>query len=137
LVDLHIKISKKAERVVRAGERMRPNLRRGITRACVMLQGHIKTLLSGTSHTRVPGNPNPYPGVLTNTLRNSVTYEIERDGMAGKVGPGGNAKRYAPALEFGHPRWKRGVRYPFMQPAHQQRSKHVVKIIDDELLRGF
>jgi hypothetical protein len=134
LAELHMKMSKKAERVAKFGNNMRPNLRRGIQRAATMLQGHIKQLLSGQSHTRVPGNPNPYPGVLSNRLRSSVTVDMGRDGRSAKVGPN---MVYGPALEFGHPRWKSGVRYPFMGPAQKQKGGDVIKIIDDELLKGF
>ncbi len=57
--------------------------------------------LSGPSHSLGEGGSNPFPGVVTDALRGSVTEQFEDSGFTALIGPGGLAEAYAGAQEFG------------------------------------
>ena len=63
----------------------------------------------------IPGT-GPGPNVVTGTLRRSITTEV-RYGFGTYIATVGPTVEYARAVELGNPRWKSGVRYPFLIPA--------------------
>lgn len=71
----------------------------GLYKAGLVIEREAKQLLSGPSHTKNPGNGNPFPGVVTGTLRRSVTTKAEA--TRATIGPGGIAEKYAAIHEFG------------------------------------
>jgi hypothetical protein len=131
---MNMKMTSRAKRLERAGKRLRPNLRRGLKRAGVYVQRHIREMISGEGHTRNPGRASPYPGVKNGQMLRTTRSEVQPNGMAVKIGPN---VHYGPYLEFG---WttQAGTRveYPFMQPALEQTHDKALDIVDAELLRG-
>jgi hypothetical protein len=60
----------------------------------------------------------PGPNVRTGNLRRSITTEQPIKGFGGLYTVEVRATMvYARAVEFGHPRWKPGVKYPYLGPA--------------------
>lgn len=104
-------------------------------RALSILHGQVRRNLSGPSHTRFPGNGNPFPGTLSSRLKNSVhirPIQMAADGMIGITGP--NVK-YARAHEFGIGVPKR----PYLAPALKLRLNDVDKVFKtaiEELAAG-
>lgn len=79
-------------------------LRTAVKRSAFRVESRVKRNLSGPSHSRFPGNSNPYPGVGPEgggTLRRSVTTLIGDRGLSATVGPGGLASSYAEIQERG------------------------------------
>ena len=70
-------------------------LHAAMAEALGILHMQVRLNLSGPSHTLFPGNGNPFPGVITGRMRNSINAEIDTgDGyMIGKVGPNVNYAR--------------------------------------------
>lgn len=72
--------------------------------------GHAK----GTKTGATPGGP---PQNISGTLRRSVITSHPRLLGAGRaetrIGP---TTRYGRAVDLGHPRWKSGVKYPYVEP---------------------
>lgn len=65
----------------------------------------------------------PGPNVRTGNLRRSITTRNGQKGFNGLYSVEVAATMvYARALEFGHPRWKPGVKYPYLGPAAQKLS---------------
>jgi len=95
--------------------------------AMSVLHSQIHTNLSGPSHTKFPGNGNPYPGVLTGRMRNSINAKITSgsDWMKGVVGP--NVK-YA--------RRQNDMR-PFLKPAWKKQRKKVHQIFKDRMNKAL
>ncbi len=84
--------------VDKLGRNLTKQLKIAIRRIGVKLERQSKKNLSGPSHTRFPGNPNPFPGVLTGRLRQSVTAQFSDEGLTVRVGPD---TVYARAQEYG------------------------------------
>lgn len=60
----------------------------------------------------------PGPNVVTGNLRRSITTKALPKGFEGIYAVEVSATMvYARAVEFGHPRWKPGVKYPYLGPA--------------------
>lgn len=60
----------------------------------------------------------PGPNVVTGNLRRSITTKAVPKGFDGTYAVEVSATMvYARAVEFGHPRWKPGVKYPYLGPA--------------------
>ena len=98
-------------------------LHAAMTESLALLHMRIRLNLSGPSHTLFPGNGNPFPGVITGRMRNSINAEIKTgDGyMIGRVGPNVN---YARKHEFGE-----GVkRRPFLKPAFVKHHMQIRRI---------
>jgi hypothetical protein len=125
---------KKSKVIGRLTQKMVPNLKRGLLAAGIMIETKVVKLLSGPSHVRNPGVSNPYPGVLTNRLRASVNVQKMDGGMTVVIGPN---TVYARALEYGHPNWPAGVKYPYMAPAWEQEGKKAIDRLQRELMRGI
>lgn len=107
---------------------------KGLKNALIILTRQTKQNLSGPSHVRSPGNGNPFPGVLSNTLRRSVGFQIRGSNkdLLGTIGPDVD---YAHFLEDGT-RFMQGPGpgggYPFLGPAFEKREKDVI----DELQKA-
>lgn len=56
--------------------------------------------------------PNVITGTLKRSIRTSVSYGF--DSYIAVIGP---TVEYARAVELGSPRWKSGVKYPYLEPA--------------------
>ena len=97
--------------------------------AMSVLHSQIHRNLSGPSHVRFPGNGNPFPGVLTGRMRNSINAKIRSgsDWIKGTVGPN---VTYAAAHEFGH---GHVPKRPYLTPAWKKQQKVVRKIIKDRI----
>jgi len=83
--------------------------RTALTKAAIIVQNQAKLNASGR----------PGPNVVTGRLRSSISFEID----AAPVPSFAKVKTnviYAIPLEFGNPRWKSGVKYPFLYPALEQ-----------------
>lgn len=91
----------------------------GISMAALAIERQAKLNANTGTHKRGQGhNPGtgPGPNVVTGTLRRSITTEI-RYGFGSYIATIGPTVEYARAVELGNPRWKSGVRYPFLVPA--------------------
>jgi len=65
----------------------------------------------------------PGPNVRTGNLRRSIKAEQPTKGFGGLYTAEVRATMvYARAVEFGHPRWKAGVKYPYIGPAAKRLS---------------
>lgn len=71
----------------------------------------------GTKTGAVPGGP---PQNITGTLRRSIETTHPRwiRPAAAEVGVGPTVV-YGRAVDQGHPRWKNGVRYPYLEPGFE------------------
>ena len=63
----------------------------------------------------IPGT-GPGPNTVTTNLRNNITI-FPRQGFGNYTVDVGSTVEYARAVELGNPRWKSGVRYPYLEPA--------------------
>jgi hypothetical protein len=57
------------------------------------------------------------PNVISGSLRRSITTTIRREGFGDYVATVMPTMVYARAVELGNPRWKSGVKYPYLIPA--------------------
>jgi hypothetical protein len=67
----------------------------------------------------------PGPNVRTGNLRRSITTKNGQRGFDGSYSVEvAGTMVYARAVEFGHPKWKPGVKYPYLGPAARDLSKN-------------
>jgi hypothetical protein len=66
----------------------------------------------------IPGT-GPGPNVVTGALRRSIRTDVKY-GFGNYVAIVGASTEYARAVELGSPRWKSGVKYPYLAPAAEQ-----------------
>lgn len=113
------------------------NLRAAFRKAGSTLARAIKKNLSGRSHTRFPDNGNPFPGVVSGTLRRSVDFKMLGDHGV-EVGPGGYATPYAAIQEFGGNAGRAGKTKiparPYVKPAWEANKDDVIKQINDTIM---
>jgi hypothetical protein len=64
----------------------------------------------------------PGPNVRTGNLRRSITTQAMPKGFGTYTVEVRATMVYARAVEFGHPRWKPGVKYPYLGPAAEKLS---------------
>ena len=87
--------------------------------AALSIERQAKQNASTGVHARgeghIPGT-GPGPNRVTGNLVRSITTEI-RYGFGSYVATVGPTAEYARAVELGNPRWKSGVRYPYLIPA--------------------
>jgi len=74
-------------------------LARGLSAAGYIIERQTKHNLSGPSHSKFPGNSNPYPGLVSTDLRESIGVQLAVDGKSVRIGP--RKLRYAAIQEFG------------------------------------
>jgi hypothetical protein len=77
----------------------------------------------------------PAPQIRTGTLLRSINFQLQDNGQTVVIGPGGLAAAYAAALEFGHPRWPSGTKYPFMGPAWERSGDKAIDKFQDTIAR--
>jgi len=77
------------------------------------LNANTGTHKRGEGH--VPGT-GPGPNKVTGTLQRSINTQV-RYGFGSYIATVGPSVEYARAVELGSPRWKSGVRYPFLSTA--------------------
>jgi len=91
----------------------------GIAQAGFALEREAKKNANTGTHKRGEGHiegTGPGPNVVTGTLRRSITTTV-RYGFGTYIAVVGPTVEYARAVEVGSPRWKSGVRYPYLIPA--------------------
>lgn len=92
----------------------------GIAQAGLAIQRQAQKNANTGTHPRNQGHlqgTGPGPNVVTGALRRSIRTSVIRgfgDLYVATVGP---TVEYARAVELGHPRWKSGVKYPYLEPA--------------------
>lgn len=81
------------------------------------------TALAVERQAKINASGRPGPNVRTGNLRRSITTRNPQKGFGGLYSLEVAATMvYARALEFGHPRWKPGVKYPYLGPAAKKLS---------------
>lgn len=96
----------------------------GIAQAGLAIQRQAQINANTGTHARnvghIPGT-GPGPNVVTGALRRSIRTDVVKGFgnyvAVAKVGP---TVEYARAVEKGSPRWKSGVKYPYLEPAALQ-----------------
>jgi hypothetical protein len=90
-----------------------------LTQAALALERQAKLNANTGTHARglghTPGT-GPGPNKVTGTLQRSISTEV-RYGFGSYIATVGPSVEYARAVELGSPRWKSGVRYPFLSTA--------------------
>jgi hypothetical protein len=66
----------------------------------------------------IPGT-GPGPNVVTGNLVSKIVGQRPVKGFKGYSATVDSSAEYARAVELGSPRWKSGVKYPYMEPAAQ------------------
>lgn len=66
----------------------------------------------------IPGT-GPGPNVVTGALRRSIRTDVKY-GFGNYIAVVGASTEYARAVELGSPRWKSGVKYPYLAPAAEE-----------------
>jgi hypothetical protein len=90
-----------------------------LTQAALALERQAKLNANTGTHPRGQGHTpgtGPGPNKVTGTLQRSISTEV-RYGFGSYVATVGPSVEYARSVELGSPRWKSGVRYPFLSTA--------------------
>lgn len=100
--------------------------RYAIGMAAALVEREAKKNANTGTHPRgqghIPGT-GPGPNVQTGNLRRSI-YSQTKVGFAGSyIAEVGASMVYARAVEMGHPKWKSGVKYPYLVPAAESLKK--------------
>jgi hypothetical protein len=77
------------------------------------INANTGTHKKGQGH--IPGT-GPGPNVVTGALRRSIRTDVKY-GFGNYIAVVGASTEYARAVELGSPRWKSGVKYPYLRPA--------------------
>ena len=115
----------------------------GLRDASIILERQIVKNVSGQSHTRFPGNPNPFIGVVTGNLRKAVGYTVTAH--AARIG----VQKYIPYAaihEFGGTilrskggkSWK--IKIPkrsYIAPAFADKRDKMVQALQNQLMKGL
>lgn len=116
----------------------------GISRAGLRIQRDAQKKFQGTRKREgnriVPpkhiGPSGSGPNVITGSLRRSIRTSVSAgfDSYIAVVGP---TMEYARAVELGSPRWKSGVKYPYLEPAALEliRNGTINRIFSGEIRR--
>jgi hypothetical protein len=72
----------------------------------------------GPGEGHIPGT-GPGPNVVTGNLVSKIVGQRPVKGFKGYSATVDSSAEYARAVEQGSPRWKSGVKYPYMEPAAQ------------------
>jgi hypothetical protein len=90
-----------------------------LTQAALALERQAKLNANTGTHPRGQGHTpgtGPGPNKVTGTLQRSISTEV-RYGFGSYLATVGPSVEYARSVELGSPRWKSGVRYPFLSTA--------------------
>lgn len=91
-----------ASKMVRFKDGLPRQLRAGFYKAGMLLTADETRKLAGPSHSRFPGNANPYPGRVSGQLSKIQQNIVSTaGGLQLRVGPGSFAARYAPIQFLG------------------------------------
>lgn len=128
MIQLKIKYKNKGHnqgsiRIRRFSKKLIPNIKRALVKVGSLLEAGIKRNLSGPSHTRHPGNGNPYPGTLTGRLKGSVIFKMSDGGLTVTTGPD---TVYAAVQEFGGGNIPAR---PYVEPVLQAEFGHIELIV--------
>lgn len=150
-------------RIQAFGKGYAKNLKRALARGGSVLERQIKRHLTGPSHSikgrgRGSTSSNPYPGIVSNTLRRSVRFQLTTGGKGVKIGPN---TRYAAIHEFGgtirqkvtaKQRWFLGLNKgiwlavgsalnikipprPYVKPAWKKKGKSTIRVVQAEIMK--
>jgi len=103
----------------------------GLVEAGSILESGIKMNLSGPSHTRFPGNGNPYPGTLSHILKNSVRHKVDRGALSMKVGPGSESSEYSAVHVLGS---ATTPKRDYMTPAWEKNKNRILNMINQKIM---
>jgi len=109
----------------RLSRRLEDNLHDGLMAAALLLEGEMASRQGRR----------PYPMIRSHTFMNSITHNFP-DKLTVLVGPGGLAKDYAMALEYGHPKWPRGVKYPTVKPTWKDKGDDAIDKVQAKIMKG-
>lgn len=85
--------------------------------------GMVALKVEAQAKTNASGRPGP--NVRTGNLRNSIAAQRVQRGFGDTYTTNVSASmEYARAVEMGHPRWKPGVKYPYLGPAARDLSSN-------------
>ena len=110
-----------------------------LTQAALAVERQAKLNANTGTHKRgeghVPGT-GPGPNKVTGTLQRSINTQV-RYGFGSYVATVGPSVEYARAVELGSPRWKSGVRYPFLSTAvsYMVKSGNLQRVFQLNFLR--
>jgi hypothetical protein len=79
---------------------------------------NANTGVHGPGQGHIPGT-GPGPNVVTGNLVSKIVAEKPTKGFRGYQVDINSSAIYARAVEQGHPKWKSGVKYPYLEPAGQ------------------
>ena len=105
-----------------AGDRIEQGAQIGIAQAGLAIQRQAQINANTGTRRREgsriipPKHIGPSGSVITGTLRRSIRTSVAFgfDSYTAVIGP---TVEYARAVELGSPRWKSGVKYPYLEPA--------------------
>ena len=110
-----------------------------LTQAALAVERQAKLNANTGTHKR--GEPRvagsgPGPNKVTGTLQRSINTQV-RFGFGSYVATVGPSVEYARAVELGSPRWKSGVRYPFLSTAvgYMVKSGNLQRVFQLNFLR--
>ena len=119
------KHKKGSVRLNRFSKKLPKQMTKALQKIGRMMVRQIQDHVGGQSHTRFPGNSNPFPGRLNSDLFRSVDFEPKRPIDHILVGPGGLASAYAAAQEYGTATIPAR---PYLRPALDKREDDIFDI---------
>lgn len=94
-----------------------------VDQAVAYALGMVAFRVEGKAKENASGRPGP--NVRTGNLRNSIAMQQVQKGFGNTYETTVSASMvYARAVEMGHPRWKPGVKYPYLGPAATDLSEN-------------
>lgn len=109
----------------------------GLSQVAFAVEREAKKNASTGRHKRgmghIPGT-GPGPNIQTGALRRSIHTEI-RYGFGNYVATVFPTMEYARAVELGNPRWKSGVKYPYLAPARKTIVPKANQIFKSAIIR--
>lgn len=110
-----------------------------LTQAALAVERQAKLNANTGTHARGKGHTpgtGPGPNKVTGTLQRSINTEV-RYGFGSYIATVGPSVIYARAVELGSPRWKSGVRYPFLSTAvgYMVKSGNLNRVFQINFLR--
>lgn len=129
----------------------------GLKDGSIILERQIVRNLSGPSHTRQPGNSNPYPGALSGDLKRAIGYTIQQfkatigvekyipyaaiNELGGTIGVTEKMRRFLA--------WKKGIflkrsttvikipKRAYIAPAFKEKREAMVAALQNRILKGL
>lgn len=110
-----------------------------LTQAALAVERQAKLNANTGTHARGAGHTpgtGPGPNKVTGTLQRSISTEV-RYGFGSYIATVGPSVEYARSVELGSPRWKSGVRYPFLSTAvgYLVKSGQINRVFTDNFQR--